>query len=194
MVHPGGSDDRRHAPEGLLYPWAVELFAAFILLCGATHFMAAWTLWHPGYGVQGMLKAATAVVSVVTAIVIWPLLPRILALPSVQALAEANASLRREIGERREAEHRARYSEARLAGFFEHIPDALFVVRAEPEGCILETVNPSFCRLFRAPRKRWKGSARSGCWSPRRRPSWQGIRRLPRHRRAARLGKHDAGA
>ncbi|GGC52075.1 hybrid sensor histidine kinase/response regulator [Siccirubricoccus deserti] len=143
--------------RGLLYPWAVELFAAFILLCGATHFMAAWTLWHPGYGVQGMLKAATAVVSVVTAIVIWPLLPRILALPSVQALAEANASLRREIGERREAEHRARYSEARLAGFFEHIPDALFVVRAEPEGCILETVNPSFCRLFRAPREALEG-------------------------------------
>jgi PAS domain S-box-containing protein len=141
----------------LFYPWAVELFAAFILACGATHFMAAWTLWNPDYGLQGALKAVTAAVSVATAIVIWPLLPRILALPSAQALAEANASLLRELGERREAEHRARHSEARLAGFFEHIPDALFIVRAEAEGCILETVNPSFCRLFRAPREALEG-------------------------------------
>jgi PAS domain S-box-containing protein len=141
----------------MFYPWAIELSALFILTCGATHFMNIWILWNPDYGVQGALKAVTAVVSVATAIAIWPLLPRILALPSVQALAEANASLRREVGERREAEHRARHSEARFAGFFEHIPDALFVVRAEPGGCVLETVNPSFCRLFRAPRDALEG-------------------------------------
>ncbi|WP_149537527.1 PAS domain-containing sensor histidine kinase [Siccirubricoccus phaeus] len=132
----------------LVFPWAIGLFAAFILLCGATHAMDIWTLWHPDYAVQGVLKAVTAAVSVATAIALWPLLPRLLSLPSVQALAEANASLSREVAERREAESRARQSEATLASFFTHIPDALFIVRAGPEGPVFETVNPAFCQLF----------------------------------------------
>src|SRR4051794_28647175 len=28
----------------LVYPWALELFALFILACGATHFLSIWTL------------------------------------------------------------------------------------------------------------------------------------------------------
>ena len=47
-------------------------------------------------------------------------------------------------------------SEARLAGFFAHQPDALFVVRAERgagrdtgrAGFTFETVNPAFCSMF----------------------------------------------
>ena len=34
------------------------LFAAFILLCGATHFFAIWIVWHPDYQIQGLLKLA----------------------------------------------------------------------------------------------------------------------------------------
>lgn len=135
----------------LVYPWALELFALFILACGATHFLSIWTLWRPDYGLQGVVKAATAIVSVATAILLWPLLPRLLALPSAQALAAANAALSREVAERRDAE-------ARLAGFFEHLADALFVVRAEAGGFIFETVNPSFCRLFGTRREAVVGS------------------------------------
>ena len=142
----------------LVFPWAFELFAVFILACGATHFMSVWTLWHPDYALQGVVKAATTLVSVLTAIALWPLLPRVLALPSAQELAEANAALSREVAERREAEIRARQSEARFAGFFEHMSDALFVVRADRGGFIFETVNPSFCRLFDRPRETVEGS------------------------------------
>jgi PAS domain S-box-containing protein len=142
----------------LVFPWAFDLFALFILACGATHFMSIVTLWQPAYGLQGAVKAATAAVSVATAVALWPLLPRILALPSHGALADANASLLREVAERREAEHRARDSEARLAGFFEHLADALFVVRVEPGGFVFETVNPSFCRLFGQDRATIEGA------------------------------------
>jgi two-component sensor histidine kinase len=44
--------------------------------------MAIWTLWHADYGVEALLKAVTAAASVVTAIALWPLLPRVIALPS----------------------------------------------------------------------------------------------------------------
>ncbi|SDB57373.1 two-component system sensor histidine kinase NtrB [Belnapia rosea] len=142
----------------LAFPWTFELFALFILACGATHFLSIWTLWYPDYGLEGAVKAVTAVVSVVTAIALWPLLPRVLALPSSADLARANTALSREVAERREAEARARQSEARLAGFFEHMSDALFVVRAERGGFVFETVNPSFVRLFGRPREAIEGS------------------------------------
>src|SRR5262245_50303084 len=38
------------------------LFGAFILLCGLTHVVGLITLWAPVYGLQGIIKAATAVV------------------------------------------------------------------------------------------------------------------------------------
>ncbi len=58
------------------------LFAAFILLCGATHVMSIWTIWFPSYYAEGLVKIATAVVSALTAFAVWPLLPRVLSLPS----------------------------------------------------------------------------------------------------------------
>ena len=70
------------------------LFAAFILLCGAGHFADIATLWWPVYGVEGLIKAATAAVSVLTAVALWPLLPKALALPSPEQMRAANAALR----------------------------------------------------------------------------------------------------
>ena len=79
------------------FSWAVWMFVGFILLCGVTHFMMIWTLWNPDYGVEALIKAATAAVSVVTAVALWPLLPKAIALPSTAALqaslAERDAAL-----------------------------------------------------------------------------------------------------
>ena len=49
------------------FGWIFQLFAAFILLCGTTHFVEIWTLFHSDYAIQGMIKAVTALVSVATA-------------------------------------------------------------------------------------------------------------------------------
>src|SRR5688572_28338389 len=51
------------------------LFAAFIFLCGLTHIVQMVTLWWPIYETQGIVKAATAAVSVATAVLIFPLIP-----------------------------------------------------------------------------------------------------------------------
>ena len=47
------------------------LFAAFILLCGTTHWLDLLTLWVPAYGLGGVVKAATAGVSLFTAVALW---------------------------------------------------------------------------------------------------------------------------
>ncbi|HYA80912.1 MAG TPA: ATP-binding protein [Methylocystis sp.] len=78
----------------LVFPPLLWLFAAFILLCGATHWLDVITLWTPLYGLQGLVKAATAVASIFTAFALWWALPSFLALPSVAQLRQANAALR----------------------------------------------------------------------------------------------------
>ena len=86
----------RRRPDLELRPLAI-LFAAFIFLCGLTHLVQMVTLWWPIYETQGLLKAATAIVSVVTAVLIFPLIPRAVAIPSPRTLQAANAGLRRAI-------------------------------------------------------------------------------------------------
>jgi signal transduction histidine kinase len=70
------------------------LFAAFILLCGATHWLDVLTLWVPAYKLEAVVKAATAAVSVFTAIALWRLLPTALALPSPAQFRETSDALR----------------------------------------------------------------------------------------------------
>ncbi len=97
--------------------WA---FVLFIAACGLTHFMAIWTLWRPDYGVEALLKAATAVVSVATAVLTWRLIPVAVALPSPAHLRRANDQLERMVAERdaaiaslrEEQAHRSRVEEA----------------------------------------------------------------------------------
>ena len=93
----------RRRPD-LMYRPVAYLFIAFILFCGASHFLSVYTVWVPAYFVEGLVKIGTAVASVGTAIVLWPLLPRALAIPSVQQLAKTNDSLREEVERRSAAE------------------------------------------------------------------------------------------
>ena len=99
----------------LHYPWMAGLFAAFILACGLTHVADLATLWVPVYGLQGLLKAGTAIISVTTAVALWPLLPRLLALPSPAAAAEPERRSGCRGGSPRSGRRRAR-SGARRAG------------------------------------------------------------------------------
>jgi hypothetical protein len=45
------------------FGFVVWMFAAFIMACGATHFLSILTLWVPAYGLEGLVKALTAIVS-----------------------------------------------------------------------------------------------------------------------------------
>ncbi len=75
------------------FNWIFCMFGAFILACGTGHIMDIWTLWHPNYWTAGLIKAFTAVISVVTALELIPLIPQALALPKPAELEAANREL-----------------------------------------------------------------------------------------------------
>jgi PAS domain S-box-containing protein len=79
--------------DDLPFNWIFSLFGAFIILCGATHLLEVWTLWHPVYWLSGGLKAVTAIVSAYTAVVLFRLMPQALALLSPAQLAAANRQI-----------------------------------------------------------------------------------------------------
>ncbi len=90
--------------QDLSFRWVLALFGAFIVACGTTHLLSIWTLWFPDYGVEALVKAMTALISVVTAAVLWPLMPRALAIPSRLDLEHAISALTRETQERENAQ------------------------------------------------------------------------------------------
>src|SRR5882757_9297856 len=73
----------------LKFGWVYWAFGIFILACGMTHVLSIYTLWVPVYGIEGLVKAMTAVASIVTAGMLWPLLPKLLAIPSPFELRQA---------------------------------------------------------------------------------------------------------
>jgi signal transduction histidine kinase/CheY-like chemotaxis protein len=93
------------------FGWIFWAFAIFIMACGVTHVLSIVTLWLPIYGIEGIVKALTALASIITAITLWPLLPKILAIPSPAQLCEAKAALAQEGVHRREAEEMLRHSQ-----------------------------------------------------------------------------------
>lgn len=82
------------------FGWMIWLFALFILACGTSHLMQVWNLWHGDYGAEAIVKAITAAASVPTAILLWRLIPRALALPSPTQLQSANQALAALVAER----------------------------------------------------------------------------------------------
>jgi signal transduction histidine kinase/ActR/RegA family two-component response regulator len=76
------------------------LFALFILSCGMTHLMGIWNLWNGDYAAEATIKAITAAASVPTAILLWPLLPKMLAIPSPSMLQKKNDDLAAALAER----------------------------------------------------------------------------------------------
>jgi C4-dicarboxylate-specific signal transduction histidine kinase len=86
--------------KDLPFNWIFVMFGVFIFGCGTTHLMEVLTLWDPVYRLSGIIKALTAVVSIVTAAMLVKLFPKALALPSPTELRTTNLKLESEIEER----------------------------------------------------------------------------------------------
>lgn len=110
----------------LRFRWVMYLFAAFVVACGTTHVMGIVTLWQPAYWLQGWLKVGTAAVSVLTAALLWPLIPKALALPSP-------ADLEREVEERKAAEAKVRIVNRELEARVEQRTLDLLLAKEEAE-------------------------------------------------------------
>jgi PAS domain S-box-containing protein len=111
--------------QDLPFPRIFWLFGAFILACGATHLMEASIFWWPAYRFSGLLKVATAAVSLGTAWSLLTIAPTAISLRSPQQmesevrrrvleLEQLTAQLRSEVTAREVAERTLRESEERL--------------------------------------------------------------------------------
>jgi PAS domain S-box-containing protein len=125
------------------------LFAAFILLCGTTHLLDVVTLWQPAYGLEAIVKVATALVSVTTAVALWWLMPIALRLPSPAQWEATNLALRDS-----ESQHRAR---------FERSPVPLYTMDG---GDIVTGASDSLLVLLGYPREEVVGRSIVDFWPP----------------------------
>ncbi|MBO6838404.1 MAG: hypothetical protein JJ881_19725 [Alphaproteobacteria bacterium] len=81
------------ARADIQFGWVLYTFAAFILLCGLTHAVNMYVLWEPNYAFQALVKLATAIVSIATAVLVWRILPKLYALPNMSQLLQSNQQL-----------------------------------------------------------------------------------------------------
>ena len=97
------------ASKGLPFNWIFLAFGLFIVACGFTHFMEVWVVWRPVYWLSGYVKVVTAAASVATAVVLVPLVPRVLRLV---AAARESEDRRREVEQLNQELERFNYSVA----------------------------------------------------------------------------------
>src|SRR5205807_1738169 len=127
----------------------------FITACGLTHLLSIYTLWVPAYGVEGIVKAVTAVASVFTAGALWPLLPKLLTIPSPFQLQKVQAALEQEEIKSRDAtlllrqlgdaQRAMRESMTRLTAVVETAVDGVILFDAQARILLF---NPACERLF----------------------------------------------
>jgi len=124
------------------------MFGSFILACGTTHLMEIWNVWHGNYMLAGVIKAATATVSVVTAAMLVPLVPKGMSLFNLES----------EVAERKQATEALRKSLAASEGALKDLADQKFaldqhaiVATTDVQGTITY-VNDKFCAISKYSR------------------------------------------
>ncbi len=136
---------RRDLPFGHIF----AIFALFIFSCGMTHFFSALIIYYPAYWQEGYVKAFTALVSIIGAIMFIPMIPKGLALPSLtKALADIkglNKSLNIKIDELTIAEKAQTESEEKYRELVEGTGDLVTKVNEKGEFIY---VNPVAEKIF----------------------------------------------
>ncbi|KRB94023.1 sensor histidine kinase [Noviherbaspirillum sp. Root189] len=96
------------------FRWVFSMFSLFIFLAGSTHFASILTDWRAEYWLAALLNAATAIIAIVTALLMLPVIPKAARLPAHSQLQEVITRLEHEIDERKKAEAALRDSQATL--------------------------------------------------------------------------------
>ncbi|MEZ6036636.1 MAG: ATP-binding protein [Planctomycetota bacterium] len=102
------------------FPGVIALFVAFIVCCGLTHLLEAVMFWWPAYRLMGLVKMVTAVVSVVTTIVLVFELPKFFQMRSPQQLELEVVKRTRELELARRDAQAAAEAKARFTASVSH--------------------------------------------------------------------------
>jgi PAS domain S-box-containing protein len=101
------------------------LAAGFILTCGMTHLLSMLSIWVPVFWAEGILKGVTAALAATVAVMLWPLLPHALNMPSREHLHLLNARLQAQIAEQELSTRHLNESKQRLRRLYARTPAAL---------------------------------------------------------------------
>jgi PAS domain S-box-containing protein len=139
------------------FNWILFLFALFILSCGSTHFFAAYTVFDPAYWPEGYVKAFTALISALSAAIFIPLLPKVIAMPSLGKALADNEELNRRLHQKVEelqattdhleiANFELKLSEGRFRTILDATREAIFILDVQT-GMIVD-VNRTACAMY----------------------------------------------
>jgi len=121
------------------YKWLVVLFGVFIFACGTTHLIKIWNIWNHAYWLEAWALSVTALVSALCAIGVWPLLPKLIALPSPDQYQAAYGALLQRHTQLDESENRFRV-------LIETAGEGVWLL--DRTG-ITTFANPALCEMFR---------------------------------------------
>jgi PAS domain S-box-containing protein len=134
----------------LQFNWMFQMFSLFIFACGATHLVGIWTIWHPDYWLDALVKTFTAIVSLIAAVLLWRLMPQALKIPSTQLLEQSNAQLQAEIERRNATEaelsHLKQSSDERYRILFEQA--AIGVAEVDTISGAFRHINQKLCDIL----------------------------------------------
>lgn len=118
----------RHRRDTRLHKPAM-LFVIFITACGVSHLMSIVTMYLPYYGLQGVIKLFTGIVSALTAVALWRMLPNALRIPAPEQLMQAIADKDTEIAQRKATEEEMRSTQRLLNVKVEQLESANLELR-----------------------------------------------------------------
>lgn len=143
----------------LPFPEIFKLFSTFIFLCGLTHLASVIVIWLPFYELTGLLKALTALISIVTVVAGFRLLPAAIKMKSPTETERLNKNLQRAY---RDIEQKVHARTKELAGLVTEYKttvdtaiDGLVVISAQG---IIQKVNKAALQMFGYTREELVGA------------------------------------
>lgn len=116
--------------KDLAFNWMFRLFAVFIFWCGTTHVMKLMTIWTPFYWAEGIVDMITGLISVYAAVMLWPIIPKALAMRSTQQWESANSKLQLMLEQQIQTDNALRESQELLAKIIQSANDAFVSIDA----------------------------------------------------------------
>lgn len=132
------------------FNWMLMMFGVFIMACGTTHWLDVVNIWVPVYRLDAAVLLVTATASVVTAVLLWPLIPEAVAFIDQrrriqEKLQETNHQLLRSLEKLDSNSRSLRERERELALTIESAPIGMAVAGLDGG---FQIVNQALCAML----------------------------------------------